>query len=86
MTKLRAIVNEGPEVIRNAMEVAKAAGKAKVNGVLTNPFRTTAVVGPAQPKKMLELSVERFSYEWNRRKPEPDAYRKELEYGHEFPR
>jgi len=84
MTKLRAIVNEGPEVVRSAMKLAAARGK--VNEIIINPFRTTAVVGPAQPKKMLELSVERFSYEWNRRKPEPDAYRKELEYGHEFPR
>lgn len=34
MTKLRAIVNEGPEVVRNAMKLAAAKGKAKVNEIL----------------------------------------------------
>jgi len=86
MTKLRAIVKQGPKVVRDAIEVAKAAGKARVNEVLINPFRTTAIVAPVQPKRMLDLSLDRFRHEWNKRKPEPDAYRKELEYGHEFPR
>ena len=86
MTKLRAIVNQGPDVVKDAVKLVAARGKTKVNEVLTNPFRTTAVVGPVQPRKNLELSIEKFNYEWNKRKPEPDAYRRELEEGFEFPR
>ncbi len=84
MTKLRAIVNEGPEVVRNAVKLAAARGRARANEVLSNPFRTTAIIGPAQPKRNLELSLERFSYEWRKGKPKPDEYRKNLEKGYEF--
>lgn len=86
MTKLRAIVREGPDVVKDAVKFVTAKGKAKVNEVLTNPFRTTAIVTPVQSRKRLEFSLERFRYEWGRRKPEPDEFRKDLEKGYEFHR
>ncbi len=86
MTKLRAIVNQGPDVVKDAMRVVAARGREKINEVLINPFRTTAIVAPVHAKKNLEVSLERFKYEWGKRKPESDAYRKDLEKGFEFPR
>jgi len=86
MTKFRAIVNQGPEVVRNAVKVVTAKSRAKVNEFLAdaNPFRPTVIVAPVQPKRNLELSVERFRYEWGKGKPGPDEFRKDLEKGYEF--
>ena len=86
MSKFRAIVNEGPEVVRNAVKLAAARGKARVNEVLSNPFGATAIVAPVQPRRNLELSLERFNYEWRKGKPKPDEYRGDLEKGYEFHR
>ena len=84
MAKLRAIVNQGPDVVKDAVKLAKAKGKLKVIPAIFQGLKPQIEV--VNSKKQLDVSVERFNYEWGKRKPEPDAYRRELEEGFEFPR
>ena len=84
MSKVRAILNEGPKVVKDKIRVVVARGKVKVIPAIFRGLKPQIEV--VNSKKQLDVSVERFSYEWNQRKPEPDTYRKELERGFEFQR
>lgn len=84
MSKRRAIVIEGPEVVRNVVKFAKAKGKVKIIPAIFQGLGPQ--IEEVQSRKQLKISFERFGYEWNKRKPEPDAFRKELEESFEFQR
>lgn len=84
MTRIRAVLRKGPEVARDAVRYARAAAIVKASKFLSNPFTTNFIVGASKPKHELELSLERFRCEWEKRKPEPDEWLKYFETGYEF--